>query len=173
MCVLQEVHAALTIVADGCFSKFRRSLSSGKAHTSSHFVGCLMKVDTATVATHCLNSSKCWHFLSAYFSLQHCPQFKANHAELVLANPSPVLIYQISSSQTRVLVDIRGEMPHNLSEYMAEKIHPQLPGKRHMIWLYFMPDTASGGTITYQGGHVSKIWSSLSSAIRPKSKLQY
>uniref|UniRef100_A0A3Q3XCU9 Squalene monooxygenase n=1 Tax=Mola mola TaxID=94237 RepID=A0A3Q3XCU9_MOLML len=97
---VKEIHAALTIVADGCFSKFRKSLVPGKAHVSSHFVGCLMK---------------------------DCPQIKANHAELVLANPSPVLIYQISSSQTRVLVDVRGEMPRNLSEYMAEKIHPQLP----------------------------------------------
>lgn len=150
MCVLQEVHAALTIVADGCFSKFRKSLSSGKAHTSSHFVGCLMKVDTATLVAPCyLTFLKCWHFSSACFSLQHCPQFKANHAELVLANPSPVLIYQISSSQTRVLVDIRGEMPHNLSEYMAEKVYPQLPGKRHDLtifharhgvgWEYYQP----------------------------------
>uniref|UniRef100_A0A8C3AFI9 Squalene monooxygenase n=1 Tax=Cyclopterus lumpus TaxID=8103 RepID=A0A8C3AFI9_CYCLU len=97
---IKEIHAPLTVVADGCFSKFRKSLVSGKAHTSSHFVGCLMK---------------------------DCPQFKANHAELVLANPNPVLIYQISSSDTRVLVDIRGEMPRNLSEYMAEKIYPQLP----------------------------------------------
>ncbi|XP_032375315.1 squalene monooxygenase [Etheostoma spectabile] len=97
---IKEIHAALTVVADGCFSKFRKSLVSGKAQISSHFVGCLMK---------------------------DCPQFKANHAELVLANPSPVLIYQISSSQTRVLVDIRGEMPRNLPEYMAEKIYPQLP----------------------------------------------
>ncbi|XP_061633053.1 squalene monooxygenase isoform X2 [Phyllopteryx taeniolatus] len=97
---VKEVHAALTVVADGCFSKFRKSLVSGKAHVSSHFVGCLMK---------------------------DCPQFKANHAELVLANPSPVLIYQISSSHTRVLVDIRGEMPRDLPQYLAEKIYPQLP----------------------------------------------
>ncbi|XP_077576122.1 squalene monooxygenase [Stigmatopora nigra] len=97
---VKEIHAALTVVADGCFSKFRKNLVSGKAHTSSHFVGCLMK---------------------------DCPQFKANHAELVLADPSPVLIYQISSNHTRVLVDIRGEMPRNLPEYLAEKIHPQLP----------------------------------------------
>uniref|UniRef100_A0A8D3AD34 Squalene monooxygenase n=1 Tax=Scophthalmus maximus TaxID=52904 RepID=A0A8D3AD34_SCOMX len=97
---LKEIHAGLTVVADGCFSKFRKSLVAGKAHTSSHFVGCLMK---------------------------DCPQFKANHAELVLADPSPVLVYQISSSHTRVLVDVRGEMPRNLSEYMAEKICPQLP----------------------------------------------
>nr|XP_020467248.1 squalene monooxygenase [Monopterus albus] len=96
----KEIHAALTVVADGCFSKFRKTLISGRANISSHFVGCLMK---------------------------DCPQFRANHAELVLANPSPVLIYQISSSHTRVLVDIRGEMPRNLAEYMAEKIHPQLP----------------------------------------------
>ena len=60
--------------------------------------------------------------------LQDCPQFKANHAELVLGNPSPVLIYQISSSDTRVLVDIRGEMPRNLTEYMAERVYPGLPG---------------------------------------------
>ncbi|XP_061529733.1 squalene monooxygenase isoform X3 [Phycodurus eques] len=97
---VKEVHAALTVVADGCFSKFRKGLVSGKAHVSSHFVGCLMK---------------------------DCPQFKANHAELVLANPSPVLIYQISSSHTRVLVDIRGEMPRDLPQYLAEKIYPQLP----------------------------------------------
>uniref|UniRef100_A0A3P9JV42 Squalene monooxygenase n=1 Tax=Oryzias latipes TaxID=8090 RepID=A0A3P9JV42_ORYLA len=97
---LKEIHAALTVVADGCFSKFRKSLVPGKAKTTSHFIGCLMK---------------------------DCPQFKANHAELVLADPSPVLIYQISSSHTRVLVDIRGELPRNLSEYMAENIHPQLP----------------------------------------------
>lgn len=66
-----------------------------------------------------------------FFSPQDCPQFRAHHAELVLANPSPVLVYQISSSDTRVLVDIRGELPRNLSEYMAENIYPQLPGKTH------------------------------------------
>jgi 2-polyprenyl-6-methoxyphenol hydroxylase-like FAD-dependent oxidoreductase len=40
----QEIHAGLTVVADGCFSKFRKSLVSGKAQISSHFVGCIMKV---------------------------------------------------------------------------------------------------------------------------------
>ncbi|XP_076869192.1 squalene monooxygenase [Brachyhypopomus gauderio] len=98
--MIKEIHAPLTIVADGCFSKFRKNLVSGKVKVSSHFVGCLMK---------------------------DCPQFKDHHAELVLADPSPVLIYQISSNETRVLVDIRGEMPRDLSEYMVEKIHPQLP----------------------------------------------
>ncbi|KAL2084293.1 hypothetical protein ACEWY4_019811 [Coilia grayii] len=97
---MKKIHAPLTVVADGCFSKFRKTLVSGKVKTSSHFVGCIMK---------------------------DSPQFKANHAELVLADPSPVLVYQISSTDTRVLVDIRGDMPRDLTDYMANKIHPQLP----------------------------------------------
>ncbi|KAJ7338123.1 hypothetical protein JRQ81_010714 [Phrynocephalus forsythii] len=96
----KELHAPLTVVADGLFSKFRKKFISSKVQVPSHFVGCILK---------------------------NSPQFKANHAELVLGNPSPVLIYQISSSETRALVDIRGEMPKNLKEYMIEKIYPQLP----------------------------------------------
>ncbi|XP_052603837.1 squalene monooxygenase [Peromyscus californicus insignis] len=95
-----ELRAPLTVVADGLFSKFRKNLISNKVSVSSHFVGFLMK---------------------------NAPQFKANFAELVLVNPSPVLIYQISADETRVLVDIRGEMPRNLREYMAEQIYPQIP----------------------------------------------
>ncbi|XP_042695704.1 squalene monooxygenase isoform X1 [Centrocercus urophasianus] len=96
----KELHAPLTVVADGLFSKFRKNLVSQKVTVSSHFVGCILK---------------------------DAPQFKTNYAELVLAKTSPVLIYQISSTETRVLVDIRGEMPKNLKEYMLESIHPQLP----------------------------------------------
>lgn len=59
--------------------------------------------------------------------MENALQFKANHAELILANPSPVLIYQISPNETRVLVDVRGDMPRNLREYMTENIYPQLP----------------------------------------------
>lgn len=86
--------------------------------------------------------------------MQDCPQFKANHAELVLANPSPVLIYQISSSQTRVLVDIRGEMPPSLPEYLTEKIHPQLPGRR---WspVGRLTDVHQGGGVKSAGAALS------------------
>ncbi|KFQ71367.1 Squalene monooxygenase [Phaethon lepturus] len=96
----KELHAPLTVVADGLFSKFRKHLVSNKVTVSSHFVGCILK---------------------------DAPQFKANYAELVLAKTSPVLIYRISPTETRVLVDIRGEMPKNLKDYMIENIHPQLP----------------------------------------------
>ncbi|XP_004634511.1 squalene monooxygenase isoform X1 [Octodon degus] len=97
---VKELHAPLTVVADGIFSKFRKNLISTEASVSSHFVGFLMK---------------------------NAPQFEPNYAELLLLNPSPVLVYQISHNETRVLVDIRGEKPRNLREYMAEQIYPQVP----------------------------------------------
>ena len=98
----QEVYAPLTIVVDGCFSKFRKELVKEPVKVTSHFVGTLMR---------------------------DCPQVKANHAELVLAFPSPVLVYQISSKDTRVLVDIRGNMPKDLKGHLIEHVLPQLPGK--------------------------------------------
>ncbi|KPP70453.1 squalene monooxygenase-like, partial [Scleropages formosus] len=129
----EEIHAPLTVVADGCFSKFRKNLVSNKVKISSHFVGCIMK---------------------------DCPQFKPHHAELVLANPSPVLIYQISSSETRVLVDIRGEMPRNLREYMEEKIYPQLPGVLLLGDAYNMRHPLTGGGMSVVLNDV-KIWRGL------------
>jgi squalene monooxygenase len=89
-------------VADGCFSTLRKGLVKEKPVTKSHFVGLIM---------------------------ENCPQWKQNHAELILADPSPILIYQISSTCTRVLVDIRGDLPRDLKEYLADDIYPQLPGK--------------------------------------------
>uniref|UniRef100_A0A2K5ECJ7 Squalene monooxygenase n=1 Tax=Aotus nancymaae TaxID=37293 RepID=A0A2K5ECJ7_AOTNA len=119
----KELHAPLTVVADRLFSKFRKSLISNKVSVSSHFVGFLMK---------------------------NAPQFKANHAELLLANPSPVLIYQISSSETRVLVDIRGEISR-LRSMPASFLLPSPVNKRGVLLLgdaYNMRHPLTGGGMT-------------------------
>ena len=60
--------------------------------------------------------------------MEHCPQAKDNHAELVLTDPSPILVYQVSSTKTRVLVDIRGDLPKDLKGHFKENIYSQLPG---------------------------------------------
>ncbi|KAF4022233.1 hypothetical protein G4228_014011 [Cervus hanglu yarkandensis] len=130
---IKELHAPLTIVADGLFSKFRKNLISNKVSISSHFVGFLM---------------------------ENAPQFKANHAELILANPSPVLIYQISPNETRVLVDIRGDMPRNLREYMTENIYPQLPGVLLLGDAYNMRHPLTGGGMTVVFNDI-KLWRKL------------
>jgi squalene monooxygenase len=97
----KTVLAPMTVVADGCFSKFRKELVANKPEVKSHFIGMI---------------------------LDNCPQAKANHAELVIANASPVLIYQISSNQTRVLVDVRHGMPKDVKSYFNEQVYPSLPG---------------------------------------------
>lgn len=97
---IKELRAPLTVVADGLFSKFRKNLTSSKVSVSSHFVGFVMK---------------------------DVPQFKANHAEIIVADSGTLLVYNISSNETRVLTAIRGDLPRNLKEYLVEKIHPQLP----------------------------------------------
>ena len=99
--MLKELDGALTVVADGCFSKLRKGLVKSKPLVKSHFVGLLM---------------------------DDCPQMRANHAELVLAEPSPVLVYQISSTKTRVLVDMRDGMPRDVRSHLVEHVAPQMPG---------------------------------------------
>ena len=99
----QTVKAKLTLVADGCFSRFRKGLTNACVSVSSHFVGLIM---------------------------HNCPQYKPGHAELVFGTRGPplVLIYQISSDCTRMLVDVPGKMPSNLKDYLEAEIGPQLPG---------------------------------------------
>ncbi|KAL5017457.1 hypothetical protein ScPMuIL_007046 [Solemya velum] len=97
---MEELHAPLTVIADGCFSKFRKHLVNETVRVPSQFVGVLMK---------------------------DCPQAKANHAEIALADKNLALIYQISSKCTRILVDVRGPKPTNMKEHMKENVAPYLP----------------------------------------------
>ena len=71
--------------------------------------------------------------VSSHFAgviLNNCPQYKTGFAEIVLpvANSGPVLVYQISRTCTRVLVDVRGKMPSDMKEYMKDMVAPELPG---------------------------------------------
>jgi squalene monooxygenase len=56
-----------------------------------------------------------------------------NHGHVVLGDPSPILVYPISSTEARVLVDIppSAKMPSSaggeLREYLMRIVHPQLP----------------------------------------------
>lgn len=97
------------MVADGCFSKFRKDFNPHTVKVSSHFVGAI---------------------------LHNCPQYKMGHAEIVLSLFGPVLIYQISSECTRILVDICGKMPTDMATFMKENILPELPGNKNDL-IYF------------------------------------
>ncbi|CAA7027851.1 unnamed protein product [Microthlaspi erraticum] len=79
---LVRLYAPLTIVCDGCFSNLRRSLCKPKVDVPSSFVGLV---------------------------LENCELPFANHGHVVLGDPSPILLYPISSSEVRCLVDIPGQ----------------------------------------------------------------
>ncbi|KAG1447563.1 hypothetical protein G6F56_009220 [Rhizopus delemar] len=101
----QEIFAPLTLVADGIFSKFRREFKQDhqSIKITSHFVGFLL------------------HDIELPF-----PQ----RGFVVIAKPSPVLMYQIAPHDVRVLVDVPGErLPKSddLKTYMLETVMPQLP----------------------------------------------
>ncbi|KAJ3331361.1 Squalene epoxidase [Blyttiomyces sp. JEL0837] len=102
--VSKEAYAPLTVVADGCFSKFRKQLITKNVEVSSHFVG---------------------------FVLTDCDLPRPNHGHVILAQPSPILLYQIGTHDTRILVDVPGKLPSqgngDLKKYMEEKVGPQLP----------------------------------------------
>ncbi|PKI32651.1 hypothetical protein CRG98_046961 [Punica granatum] len=99
-----KVYAPLTIVCDGCFSNLRRSLCKPKVDIPSHFVG---------------------------LTLENCSLPFPNHGHVILADPSPILSYPISSNEVRCLVDIpgqklpsaaNGEMSHYLKSVVASEI---------------------------------------------------
>eukprot|EP00752_Nemacystus_decipiens_P003898 g3578.t3 len=103
-----EVRAPLTVVADGIWSGLRKCANTNRPQKMSTFVGVLV--------THPPDAAPVPH--------KHC-------GHVVLAHPSPILIYQISSTETRVLVDVAGAMPSategGLAAHLREKSAPQLP----------------------------------------------
>lgn len=65
--------------------------------------------------------------------MHDCPQYKFGHAEIILTSKGPVLVYQISSSATRILIDIQGKMPSNIHQFMKKEIAPQLTCKLYIL----------------------------------------
>ncbi|CAA0812390.1 Squalene epoxidase 1, partial [Striga hermonthica] len=102
-------YAPLTIVCDGCFSNLRRSLCTPKVDVPSCFVGLV---------------------------LENCELPYANHGHVILADPSPILFYPISSTEIRCLVDIPGQKVPSIANgemanYLKTVVAPQVPPELH------------------------------------------
>ncbi|KAI9471973.1 MAG: squalene epoxidase-domain-containing protein [Benjaminiella poitrasii] len=99
-----KFYAPLTIVCDGLFSKFRKEITTKTPDVRSNFVG---------------------------FILTDCELPLPNHGHVILAKPSPILMYQIGTHETRVLVDVPGKLPSvsngDLKTYLQETVAPRLP----------------------------------------------
>ena len=87
----EALSAALVVVADGCFSNFRSAVMGGaavKPETKSHFVGAILKDARLPIP---------------------------NHGTVALVKGfGPVLLYQISEHDTRMLVDLKDPLPADI-----------------------------------------------------------
>ncbi|MCW5907099.1 MAG: FAD-dependent monooxygenase [Chitinophagales bacterium] len=98
------LNAKLTVVSDGIFSVFRNQLSNPQKKVSGHFLGLVLK---------------------------NCELPYPNHGHVIVAKPSPVLVYPITSTETRMLIDFPGEdaprKGEELKNYLLNTIGNQLP----------------------------------------------
>ncbi|WFD33804.1 squalene monooxygenase [Malassezia cuniculi] len=112
-----EVRAHVTIVADGCASRFRRKYGGTRTpQVWSHFVGIEIPPDAVLVRYH-------GHVLLG--DQEPVPG---------TLTAGPVLVYQIGSDATRILIDVPGpNLPSassgELRDYILNSVVPQLPEK--------------------------------------------
>lgn len=127
-------HGYLTVVCDGMYSSLRTKLSQPDIKAPSYFVGVI---------------------------LQDCRLPYDNYGHVVLARPSPILFYPISSTEVRCLVDYPGGLvcvcyyfvivapPHvhhtgtklpsttngELQAYLKNEVAPQIPAQLQQAFL--------------------------------------
>lgn len=101
----KHFYAPLTIVADGCFSRFRTVLTEDPAG-GSHQVARKPRV-TSPIADMSTKS----HFVGLVLKNVDLPQ--AHCGTVCLTPQGPVLLYQIGDEarETRLLVDVKGKLP--------------------------------------------------------------
>ncbi|KAG6827569.1 hypothetical protein H0H87_004427 [Tephrocybe sp. NHM501043] len=101
--------AKLVVIADGCFSNFRTAVmrdDGAKSTTKSHFVGAVLEDAVLPIPNH--------------GTVALCKGF------------GPVLLYQISEHDTRMLVDVKTPLPSDLKAHILTNILPQLPSSLHL-----------------------------------------
>ncbi|OJA12368.1 hypothetical protein AZE42_04347 [Rhizopogon vesiculosus] len=100
--------ADLTIIADGCFSNFRSVVQGPSARpstTKSHFCGVVLKNAQLPMSQH--------------------------GTVVLVPGHGPVLLYQISEHDTRMLVDVKNPVPSDLKTHIITKIMPSIPAQLH------------------------------------------
>ncbi|WWC62297.1 uncharacterized protein I303_104893 [Kwoniella dejecticola CBS 10117] len=106
--LVRKLYAPITIIADGCFSKFRLTpgMRTPKPVTRSHFVGII---------------------------LEDCKLPIPNMGTVCLTPSGPVLLYQIgrAKGEVRMLVDVKGKLPSvgdgSLRRHIETQYVPHLP----------------------------------------------
>ena len=137
----QIITGRLTIAANGLFSNLRSQLHPNTPRKVSHFCGVVLK--------HPANQTPLPH---------------PNRGHVLLVDPNPVLFYQISPTDTRVLVDIPAKQYDEIGAepYFRKVVAPQLPSYLRTPFLdaistqkiHCMPCMALSGAVPKKKGVV-------------------
>ncbi|OQS00634.1 squalene monooxygenase-like isoform X1 [Achlya hypogyna] len=113
---VEQAKAPLVIVCDGLWSGLRRELSTDQPKQISSFIAILMK----------------------HPAMEASVPFRG-YGHVILAEPSPIVVYQISPTETRVLVDVPGKVPSqsngDLTKHLLEVVAPQMPEASHAAFI--------------------------------------
>lgn len=91
--------------------------------------------------------------------LENCQLPYANHGHVILADPSPIVFYPISSTEVRCLVDVpgqkvpsisSGQMANYLKKVVATQVHNKIM-LQHADFLTIMSTYANGKTPFCEG----------------------
>ncbi|KAK0543929.1 Squalene epoxidase [Tilletia horrida] len=138
-----QLHAPLTFVADGCFSKFRRTLrGTSSRHTPvirSHFVGLELKHEPmSSLYTPTPSHPNALPASQGGTAMLPAPE----HGHVCLTPSGPVLLYQIGPCETRILIDVvhKGSAPPpngkgQLESHIRENVVPHLPQRAASVVL--------------------------------------
>ncbi|GEQ72255.1 hypothetical protein JCM33374_g5942 [Metschnikowia sp. JCM 33374] len=105
-----EYRAKMTFACDGIYSKFRKEHSKSNApHTGSYFVG---------------------------LALKNADLPSPHRGHVILGTHAPVLVYQVSSDETRMLCAYRSTKPPSSANgdffnYLQTQVKPNLPSSLH------------------------------------------
>ncbi|KAL2322343.1 hypothetical protein Fmac_026722 [Flemingia macrophylla] len=94
-------HAPLTVVCDGCFSNLRQFLCHSKVEVTSYSVGLV---------------------------LENCQLPLENYVHLIVDDPSLILLYRISSTKIRCMIDTVSKVPlGGMANYLKTEVASEIP----------------------------------------------
>lgn len=100
----ESLYAHLTVVTDGPLSNFREKLSKPVNKLNGYFLGLLLK---------------------------NCELPFANHGHLIMGDHPPMVIYPVTSTSWRVLIDFKGQKPPRLGrdfkKFLLEEFEQAMP----------------------------------------------
>lgn len=102
----ETVEAKLTVVSDGPISRFRQELSDPEVKLNGYFLGVI---------------------------LENCELPYPGHGHLVMGDHPPFVLYPVTSTETRILIDFPGEKPPKFNQEFKEDLRnrflPVMPEK--------------------------------------------